>query len=141
MDLGLIVIVLVILYFMYSRYVEKYVRRYDPLLDRLRYDLIQVHPRAAFLNYFVGDKSYTDNKRDMFLCLRDENGNYYPYNMLIYVSLHELAHSISKSVDPEHKTREFNENFDRLLDKAARLGIYDKNAPLVENYCGVSSKN
>ena len=34
----------------------------------------------------------------MHLCLKDENGNYYDDNMIIYVALHELAHIATKMI-------------------------------------------
>ena len=114
-------------------------KRHDPIIERIKIDLVRVHPKAAELNYWASDSSFTEDKKDMFLCLKDDGGQYYPYNMLMYVALYELAHAISKSVDENHTGKEFNENFDMLLQKAATMGIYDPNAPLVMNYCGVTA--
>jgi hypothetical protein len=110
----------------------------DPLIFRIRNDLIKVDPRAADLKFAASNKSFTDNKTKVYLCLKDDNGNYYPYNMLMYVGLHELAHAISKSEDPQHRGKEFMENFNYLLDKASNVGVYDPKIPLVMNYCGVT---
>ena len=112
----------------------------DPLLKRLRHDMIKLDSRANNVEFFAGsDKSYTENKKKMYLCLKDENGNYYPYNFLIYVLTHEMAHVISHSVDTDHVGKEFNDNFDMLLDRATEMGIWDPNEPMVMNYCGVTS--
>ncbi len=113
----------------------------DPLINRIKHDLIKLHPKAGELRYFPSDKSFTEDKKDMYLCLKDENGVYYPYNMLMYVGIHELAHAISHKVDTEHTGKEFNENFDYLLQKAEQLGIYDSKEKLVQNYCGISAND
>jgi hypothetical protein len=129
--------ILVAIYF--KKYGGFHKKGEDPIIERIKIDLIRVHPKAASLNYWASDSSFTEDKRDMYLCLKDEKGQYYPYNMLMYVALHELAHAISKSVDENHTGKEFNENFDKLLAKASELGIYDPDAPLVMNYCGVEA--
>ena len=120
------------------RILKTYKRGHDPLIERIKFDLIQIHPKAKYINYFACDSSYTEDKKDMCLCLKDDKGVYYPYNMLMYVSIHELAHAISKSVDESHTGKEFLTNFDELLDKATKLGLYNPNEPLVYNYCGVT---
>ena len=79
-----------------------------------------------------GDKSYTINKEDIYLCLKDENNKYYEDNMLIYVLLHEIAHHVTLSIG---HTTEFHEKFQLLLNKAAEMKIYDPNIPTVKNYC------
>ncbi len=117
---------------------NKHRRGSDPLIDRLRYDLVRVDERAKDINYYSSSSSYTEDKVDMYLCLKDDKEQYYPYNMLIYVALHELAHAISKTTDTSHESKEFNDNFNMLLDKATKLGIFDPNIPLVTNYCGVT---
>ncbi len=75
----------------------------------------------------------------MYLCLKDESNQYYNRQFLLYVAIHELAHAISKSYDDDHNGREFNENFDMLLDKATRMGIYDPKTEMIENYCGIEN--
>jgi hypothetical protein len=79
-----------------------------------------------------GEKSYTINKEDIFLCLKDENNKYYEDNMLIYVLLHEIAHHVTVSIG---HTPEFHEKFQILLKKAEELKIYDSTIPVVKNYC------
>ena len=84
------------------------------------------------LSLCKGDKSFTINKEDIFLCLRDENGKYYNDNILIYVLLHEVAHHLTSSIG---HTPEFHEKFDILLKKAIDMNIYDPSIPTVKNYC------
>lgn len=81
---------------------------------------------------FRGNKSYTINKERVFLCLRDENGEYYPLNMLIYVLAHEYSHVICESIG---HTDEFHAIFEELLVELADAGIYDPSQPIDQNYC------
>ena len=91
---------------------------------------------------YKGDKSYTINKSKIFLCLRDENGNYYNNNMLLYVLLHENAHCLAQSIG---HNEEFNEIFEALLEEATIMGIFDPKQPIIQDYCnyneGVEEKH
>jgi hypothetical protein len=84
------------------------------------------------ISFYKGDKSYTINKHKIFLCLRDEKGELYPEQQLIYVLLHELAHTICESIG---HTDEFNKIFDALLLEAIKLGIYDSSFEIIQDYC------
>ena len=128
--LGLVVAVFYVWY--YVRKVETFD---DPMCNEIHRRLIQVDPRAQKLSIKGSNQSFTEDKLRVYLCLYDEKGNYYDINMLMYVALHELAHAISISVDPGHKTDEFKQNFKMLLDKAAAIGVYDKSKPLNYSYC------
>jgi elongation factor P--beta-lysine ligase len=108
----------------------------DPLLEKIRNDLLKVDPRVATLRFRASNESFTEDKKTIYLCLKDRKTNeYYDYNMLMYVCLHELAHAFSESVDEDHTTKEFRDNFQMLLDKAEKLGLYNPNLPLNYNYC------
>ena len=98
----------------------------DPLLEKIRNDLLKVDPRVATLRFRASNESFTEDKK---------TNEYYDYNMLMYVCLHELAHAFSESVDEDHTTKEFRDNFQMLLDKAEKLGLYNPNLPLNYNYC------
>lgn len=84
-----------------------------------------------------GNKSYTINKEDIFLCLKDENNQYYNDNMLIYVLLHEISHSICDEIG---HTEKFHALFHALTRKAVELGIYDDQIPLIKDYCLYNDK-
>lgn len=115
--------------------VETY--RDSKILD-IQSKLMQVDPDVTSkLNIQAGNQSFTEDKKDMFLCLRDEQGKYYPDNMLMYVALHELAHAKSHSVDVNHSGDEFKNNFNSYLKKAEQLGFYNPTKGLVREYCGV----
>lgn len=84
------------------------------------------------ITLYRGNKSYTINKEKVFLCLKDEKGQYYPLNTLIFVFLHELSHVLCESIG---HTEEFHQIFDQLLEEAMRLGIYNPSIPIIRNYC------
>jgi len=127
-----ILLLFVVFVFLAFRNVETYD---DPITKRIHQDLLKVDPRAAAISIRGSDQSFTEDKSRMYLCLYDEKGKYYDYNMLMYVALHELAHVISKQVDPDHKTQEFRDNFDFLLKRAAAKGVYDPDKPINYGYC------
>jgi hypothetical protein len=107
----------------------------DPVLEKLRRDLIKVDPRLSRLQYFPGDESYTEDKEKIFLCMKDENGKTYPYNTLFGVALHEAAHALTNVVDKEHVTPEFNNMHEHLRQKATKLGLLDPTKPVPAGYC------
>lgn len=83
--------------------------------------------------------SYSVNKGEKIVfCIRqkDENESLVDENTLTFVSIHELAHIMTKSVG---HTPEFWNNFKRLLKVAVEEGLYTKedytNNP--KEYCGI----
>ena len=116
-------------------YLNKIYSYHDPLIDKIKSDLLKVDPRVEELSFHASNESFTEDKRFVYLCLKDKNDKYYDYNMIMYVSLHELAHAFSDSIDTDHTGKEFKDNFRNLLNKAQTLGLYDPKIPLVYDYC------
>lgn len=144
----IILVVSVIFWMTYNKSVDCYAAQNDPKIVELRehftkfWDKSRIWPKE--LSYLVkrnimrettlqkGEKSYTINKKDVYMCLVDENGNYYPFNMLVYVLAHEYAHVISTSIG---HTEEFHLKFDILLDVMIREGFYDPSEEIILDYC------
>lgn len=105
------------------------------LIIDLKEKLSVVDNRFKELDIRESTSSYTEDKTIIYLCLRDEKGQYYPVNTLIYVALHEIAHLINKA-DFGH-TPAFHKVFDKLLCQAAAKGVYDPTKPHASWYCGV----
>ena len=82
--------------------------------------------------------SYSVNKGEKIVfCMRsrDEKQKLVDLNIMMFVALHELAHTMTKSVG---HTQEFWNNFRVLLRNARKLGVYKRvnyNDKPVE-YCG-----
>lgn len=108
----------------------------EPMIEKLRSDLIKLDPRAATLQIFPGTESYTEDKERVFICLKDDKGNYYPYNQLLEVAIHELAHAICPVVDVSHTSSEWNAIFEDLLNRSVELNMYNPDEPKIPNYCG-----
>lgn len=106
--------------------------RHDVLIEELKSRVSPIYPRINDMEVYAGDKSYTINKERIFLCLKDEKGQYYDDNMLTYVFLHEIAHVLNDEVGHGAK---FQQIFDQLLKEASSIGIYDPRKELVQNYC------
>ncbi len=87
--------------------------------------------------------SYSVNKGEKIVfCLRsrDEKNNLVELNTMMFVALHELAHTMTKSIG---HTQEFWDNFRILLKNARKLGIYERvnyDKKPVE-YCGTKITN
>ena len=86
-----LIIAIIIFIYILNRIHEKYLED-DPMLTELREILKPVFPDINNVILLKGKRSYTINKKRVHICLTDENGKYYDKNMLIYVTLHELAH-------------------------------------------------
>ena len=82
--------------------------------------------------------SYSVNKGEkMVFCIRsrDDRNKLIKLNTMMFVALHELAHTMTESIG---HTQEFWDNFRILLKNARRLGLYKRvnyNETPVE-YCG-----
>lgn len=112
---------------------------YDPKIDELKRKLLLVHPRTSEIKFYHDKKSYTINKQDMYLCIKDEHGDYYDENMLMYAALHELAHVLCDEIG---HTDKYWAIFDETLDKASKtidpnsgLPVYDPNGKINPDYC------
>lgn len=127
------VILAVVLVVIITRQIKEHHLEYDPMLMTLKEVLKPVHPIFSKMKLYKGDKSYTINKERVFLCLFDENGNYYSLNTILYVTLHEAAHILNQ--ENIGHTAEFQKKFDELLQRAIELGIYNPDIPVPSNYC------
>lgn len=128
----LILFILLLGYVIFSRVMEYY-SQLDPMLRHIHQKLEPLDPKVKSLKFYEGNKSYTINKKKIYLCLKDEKNEYYNENMLMYVAIHELAHVLCDEIG---HTDKFHRIFKQLLYKAQKLGIYDSTQPIIRNYCG-----
>jgi len=107
----------------FSRELVEKIRRIDPRVDEV----------VDQLRFFEGDKSYTLDKKYVFLCKRDKKtGQQYHNNQLVLVLIHEISHALCDEVG---HTPKFDAIFEDLLNKATLAGVYDDTIPHVEGYC------
>jgi len=134
---GILVVLLVVVFLMKRSNTSEY---YDiardavskEMFEKLHKDLQQIYPHDISkldmkgLVSCVPEDSYTENKKNVCICLRNKKGEFYPYSKLLKIGIHELAHVMSKQHDPEHKTEEFHTNHNFLIKKARELKLpYD----------------
>jgi len=129
---ALFIIAILAIYFFLSRIAESF-QTEDPKLHHIRCQMKKIRPETVEQITLLEDqRSYTINKKKIYMCLRDQNGEYYDDNMLLFVALHELAHVLCDEIG---HTAKFNRIFQELLDEAASEGIYDPNIEPIQNYC------
>lgn len=156
----LAVILLGLIIWLVVKQVEKYKSQNDPMIVQLRgvfneffnqegkkwkgkLDSLNKRNIPAETRIYRTDnsQSHTINKEEIFMCLKDVDGEYYPLNMLIYVLAHEYTHVIDKTVwkpgDPGEQGHSYHfwEIFDELLEELTKAGIYDPSEPFIADYC------
>jgi predicted metal-dependent hydrolase len=112
--------------------VDNYVKFYDPKIIEIKNRLSQAIPEIKKINLAGSNRSFTINKKDVYICTKDNNGQYYNDNMLTYVLLHELAHVLCDEVG---HTEKFKHIFQSLLDRAKQANLYNPNIPPNDDYC------
>lgn len=114
-------------------------RKPSPTILRIKDKLGKIEPRFKELSIQESDKSETEDKTFISLCVKDpSSGRIYDDNTLMYVALHEVAHVLNKPQFSEHGS-EWQGIFSNLLDRAETAGVYDPMTPLPEWYCGIST--
>jgi predicted metal-dependent hydrolase len=110
------------------------------LLNTIKENFSKINPDYSRIPLSIDPTgAYTEDKKRIAICLKDpKTGKYYSENTLAYVSIHELAHVVTKSYEEKFNNHgpQFKSNFNQLLRQAEALGIYDPNLPLPKNYCG-----
>lgn len=110
----------------------------DPLLDELKDQLKNLRPEFNNVELYEGNKSYTLNKKKVFVCMKDNKGRYYNRNMLVYVILHEYSHLLCDEIDDVSHGAKFHSIFQQVLKEASAHGLYDPSIPPLTEYCGHS---
>ncbi len=130
-ELLLLMTILFIFYRIIYGFYSDYKNEHNELIQKLKQDLIYLSPVAKDIIIYEGDQSYTYNKQKVYLCLYKKNGEQYPYDSLIYVAIHELAHVLC---DETGHTEKFWRINNELIEKAKEKGIY-QGSSITRDYC------
>lgn len=108
-------------------------------IERLKSKIAKIDPNFKNLAVREGDRSETEDKSLITLCVRDPvTKKEYQDNTLVYVLLHETAHTLNKPEYSEHGS-EWQAIFTSLLEKAEQQNIYSSSIPLDQWYCGIDT--
>jgi len=108
-----------------------------PIIDEIRRRITIIDPKFYNTPLRIGSESFTEDKYAITLCIIDPKTNrFYDINTLMYVTIHELSHTITRADGDDSHKDEFRGNFTRLLNEAAKKGVYDPRKPIPEDYCG-----
>lgn len=127
---GIIFFVLLIIYLTFKQIKENYSQN-NPVIQILKENILNCFPELVHLKIYEGNKSYTINKEKIYLCIRDKNNEYYNQNILMYVLLHEIAHTLCTDIG---HTEQFKNIFNSLLARAENFGIYE-HVKIPKDYC------
>lgn len=134
-NISILIILLITITVISKLYALPGVCEFDPILEKLRMDAIKIESMSNLLDFYPSDESYTEDKKRIFLCLKDTKGKYYDYNHLIQVLVHELAHAFSTVVDKQHKTPEFNNLHTKYRSIAIQKNLLDPADGVPSDYC------
>lgn len=90
------------------------------LLERIKDDLTKIIPQTQSLEFYESVQSFTIDKKKIYLSLRNHFGEFYDYDELLYVAIHELTHAIIPDVG---HTPFFKVKMSQLHQKALNLNI------------------
>jgi len=131
---GLILIIIVILLFRKKTRPLKSSNKLQSLKERL----VPLDPRIEELNFYTDQQgSYTIHKKDIFICLKGEDGKLPDDNFLTYIAIHEISHALVPGDTSDHPPS-FQREFKTLLGKATERGLYDPSIPFPRAYCSKS---
>lgn len=128
---GIFILIVGIIFYLVSKQARENYSQYNPIIKTLKQEILSCFPELVHLQVYEDNKSYTINKEKIFLCLRDRYGQYYSKDILMYVLLHEIAHTLCTDVG---HTEQFKDIFDILLQRATTAGIYS-HVDIPTDYC------
>lgn len=120
----------IIIYLITKQATENY-SQYNPIIQILKTEISKCFPELNHLQIYEGSKSYTVNKEKIYLCVKDKRGQNYDIHVLMYVLLHEIAHTLCPEVG---HTQQFKDIFNILLQRAEIGGIYS-HVEIPKDYC------
>lgn len=150
----IVIVIILLISFIIIDQIKEYYSSLDPKLLTLKHKLNEFFSQSKEWEYplhklndynimehielYRGNKSFTINKKKVYICMKNSNDEYYNNNMLIYVIAHELSHVICPEIG---HTELFHEIFNALLNELYKYGLYNYAIPIEENYCENGDNN
>jgi len=136
-SITIVLFVIFSLWYLYFRTIDLIT---DPIIYKIKEDLKKLNePKVDSLQFFSGSWSKTIGKQKIVLCVRDpKTEEYYKYNFLMKVAIHELAHALNPKIsftDKDHHDEQWRFIYNDLIARAIRIGIYHDGEIEIENYC------
>jgi hypothetical protein len=131
LSIACILILISLIFVLVFKQVKENFSQYNPVIQILKENVIACFPELGNIKIYEGDKSYTINKEKIYLCIRDKDGQYYNQNILMYVLLHEIAHTLCPEIG---HTQSFKDIFNSLIERANAHGIYT-HVDIPKDYC------
>lgn len=131
LSIACILILITLILILVFKQVKENFSQYNPVIQILKENVINCFPELKNIKIYEGDKSYTINKEKIYLCIRDKEGQYYNQNILMYVLLHEIAHTLCPEIG---HTQGFKDIFNSLIERANAFGIYT-HVDIPKDYC------
>lgn len=122
----LLLIIFFILFKLQNKKTENFTNEYQTLEALRKFALIILPEYKDKITINIGKSSLTEDKKDISICIYDENKNIYDKDILYNVLLHELAHVISPTISGTSETEHDNIHYRNLLmlnDKAISKGF------------------
>lgn len=135
----LLIIILLFLIKLQSSIIEKYSNE-NELINDLKTFAFNVLPNLKDkITINIGKSSLTENKKNIYICVYDENKKIYSKDILYNVLLHELAHVISPTISGTNETNHDEihyKNLVKLNEIAISKGYLNINFNVVPmSYC------
>ena len=106
---------------------DVYVHRLTNLCDRVIDDEVKNVPVKPY------NASFTEDKKKIFVCVKNKKGKFFSENDMMYVMLHEYAHATTKDKENPHGPK-WKANFQRYLKIAEEMGLYNPAEKLSAEY-------
>ena len=89
MDGASVVILIIVVVLFFVILVKSYDRNDEQMIRRIKRDLEEIYPGINLTCIITsGQNTYTDNKKLVYILLRDDDGKFYDYNTLLYASIY-----------------------------------------------------
>jgi WLM domain. len=106
------------------------------VINHLKNVVKTIAPEIVNYEILPGKESVTVNKEKIYICLRDpKTKGIYSFEILLYVTLHELAHVLSSTYSTKSHNTEFQNNFSKLLKRAYEKNFLPPNTVIPDDYC------